>query len=43
VGDRTALDDGEYGGIFVVRIENHSESDVNATDVTWLRKGFVLS
>jgi hypothetical protein len=44
VGDRTvALNASEYGGVFVVRVENHTGSTLLVTSVTWLRKGFKLS
>ena len=37
------LDATEYGGVFVIRIENHSDSTVNGADITWKRKGLVLT
>lgn len=40
--ERTTLNATEYGGVFVVRIENHSALPVAGTDVTWLRKGLKL-
>jgi hypothetical protein len=43
IGDRNALNATEYGGVFVVRIENHSLATVNVGDVSWLRKGLKLS
>jgi hypothetical protein len=43
LADRNALDATEYGGVFVIRVENHSDSTVNAGDVSWLRKGLKLS
>lgn len=43
LADRNALDASEYGGVFSVRVENHSGSTVNGSDVSWLRKGLKLS
>lgn len=43
LAERNALSSTELGGIFVVRIENHSGSTVNGGDISWLRKGFKLS
>ena len=41
--ERNALDATEYGGVFVVRIENHSGGVVNGGDISWLRKGLKLT
>lgn len=43
IADRSALDANEYGGVFVVRVENHSGSTVAAGDIAWLRKGLKIS
>lgn len=43
LGDRSGLTSSEYGGVFVVRVENHSESDISGSDITWMRKGFKIS
>jgi hypothetical protein len=43
IGDRNALDATEYGGVFVVRVENHSGDTVAVADIAWLRKGLKLS
>lgn len=39
LGDRWVLNNDEYGGVFVVRVENHSTSVLNGINVSWLRKG----
>jgi len=39
LGDRYALNNDEYGGVFLVRVENHATTDLNGADVSWIRKG----
>lgn len=43
LGERQALSDTETGGVFTVRIENHSDSTVNGSDISWQRKGLKTS
>lgn len=43
LGERQALNASEYGGVFVVRIENHSDAVVAGADISWMRKGFKIS
>jgi len=42
LGDRASLSASEYGGIFIVRIENHSNSSVDGATINWTRKGIKL-
>lgn len=41
--ERNALSAAEYGGVFKIRVENHTDSPLLGTDVSWLRKGLALS
>lgn len=40
LADRQNLTNGEYGGGFVVRVENTSGADIDPAFLTWTRKGW---
>lgn len=42
LAERNTLNATEAGGVFVLRVENHSGSTVAGADIAWLRKGLKL-